>query len=95
MRVQLLHSTTFLRRITAVQSVKESATYIARFEIRLANRHSDQRRSRSSALWLGTTLFEFFLRRVASCLGIFVVSAGLRARQISSLSIVSHLSRGL
>ena len=40
-------------------------------------------------------LFECFLRRVATCLGNFVVPAGLRLRQISSLSIVACLSRGL
>jgi hypothetical protein len=44
---------------------------------------------------LVATLFERFLPFVATCLGNFVVPAGLRARQISSLSIVARLSRGL
>jgi hypothetical protein len=44
---------------------------------------------------LGATLFVFFFRRVATRLGIFVVSAGLCLRQINSLSIVAFLSRGL
>ena len=44
---------------------------------------------------LAAALFECFLRRVATCLGNFVVSAGLCLRQISSLSLVTCLSRGL
>lgn len=48
-----LTSMKFLSWIIAVQSVKESATYSGRFEIRLVDRHADQRRPRSSALRLG------------------------------------------
>jgi hypothetical protein len=48
-----LTSMRFLPRMKAVQSVKEFATYSAGFEVRLVYRHSDQRRSRSSALRLG------------------------------------------
>jgi hypothetical protein len=48
-----LNPVRFLPRVIAVQSVKEFATYSARFEIRLVYRHSEQRRSRSSALRLG------------------------------------------
>jgi hypothetical protein len=44
---------------------------------------------------LVATPFEFFLRPVETCLGNFVVLVGLRVRQISSLSIVACLSRGL
>jgi hypothetical protein len=40
---------------------------------------------------LVATLFECFLRRVATCLGNFVLPAGLRVRRLSSLSIVAYL----
>jgi hypothetical protein len=41
------------------------------------------------------TLFECFLRRVATCLGNFIIPAGSRVRRISSLPIAAYLSRGL
>ena len=44
---------------------------------------------------LGPTLFACFLRRFATCLGNFVMSAALCLRQIRSLSIVARLSRGI
>jgi hypothetical protein len=44
---------------------------------------------------LVASLFECFLRGVATCLGNFVVPAGLRVRQFSSPSIVADPSRGL
>lgn len=44
---------------------------------------------------LVATLFDCFLRRVATCLGNLVVLADLRLGRIISLSIVAHFSRGL
>jgi hypothetical protein len=44
---------------------------------------------------LVATPFECFLRRAATCLGNFVVPAGLFARQISSPPIAAYLLRGL
>jgi hypothetical protein len=54
----------FLPQISAVQSVKESATISAWFYIRLVNRNADQRRPRSSAPRLrGHTLCVLFTTR--------------------------------
>lgn len=44
---------------------------------------------------LVATLLGFFLRRAASCLGNFVISAGLRLRKSRLLSFVAYPSRGL
>jgi hypothetical protein len=41
------------------------------------------------------TPFESFLRDLATCLGNFVVPAGLRVRQINSASINARLLRSL
>jgi hypothetical protein len=44
---------------------------------------------------LVATLFECFLRRVATCLGNFIVSVALCSSQVRSLPIFGHLSHGL
>jgi hypothetical protein len=44
---------------------------------------------------LVATLFECFLRRVASSLGNFVVPAALCSSEVRSLPIFAHLSRRL
>jgi len=44
----------FLTLVNAIQSIKESATFGARFDIRQVNRDADQRRPRSSSLRLGS-----------------------------------------
>jgi hypothetical protein len=82
-------------RINGVQSFKESAALIARFDIRLVNRNADQRRARSNSLRLvGHTPCVLF-RPGRDLLGKVVVPIGLCVRNVSSLSIVAHCSRGL
>jgi hypothetical protein len=84
-----------LPRMKVVQSVKEFATYSARFEIRLVYRHSDQSRPRSSALRLGGHTLRLLFCRLTTCLFNFVVPVALRVSQISCLSIVACLSGSL
>jgi len=51
--IRLDLDTRLLTGINAVQSVKQSATFSARFDIRLVNRNADLRRPLTSALRFG------------------------------------------